>query len=140
MGVNATQLMGFQFKEYQKPQITKQEMENLKKNEELEDADFIYLSYSGETQMKWIKDLCSANLSEPYSVFTYRYFVNKWPYLTYLAMDKNDGNKCVGLIVAQLKEKNNSGYIAMLVVDKSQRRKGLGTKLVTLSIGKMIKL
>ena len=95
---------------------------------------------TGETQMKLIQDLCAANLSEPYSVFTYRYFVNKWPYLTYLAMDKENKNKCVGLIVAQLKEKSNSGYIAMLVVDKSQRRKGLGTKLVSLSINKMIKL
>ena len=91
--------------------------------------------------MKLIQDLCAANLSEPYSVFTFRYFVNKWPYLTYLAMDKNDENKaCVGLIVASLKDKTNSGYIAMLVVDKSQRRKGLGTKLVNLSINKMIKL
>ena len=91
--------------------------------------------------MKLIQDLCAANLSEPYSVFTFRYFVNKWPYLTYLAMDKHDENKrCVGLIVSSLKDKTNSGYIAMLVVDKSQRRKGLGTKLVNLSINKMIKL
>ena len=91
--------------------------------------------------MKLIQDLCAANLSEPYSVFTFRYFVNKWPYLTYLAMDKHDENKrCVGLIVASLNEKNNNGYIAMLVVDKSQRRKGLGTKLVNLSVNKMIKL
>merc|ERR1719410_3236225 len=47
--------------------------------------------------------------------------------------------KCVGLIVAQLKQ-NMEGYIAMLVVDQSQRRKGLGTKLVHHSISKMIKL
>ena len=89
--------------------------------------------------MRLIQELCAANLSEPYSVFTYRYFVNNWPYLTYLAMDKKNGMKCVGLIVAQLK-KNMEGYIAMLVVDQSQRRKGLGTKLVHRSISKMIKL
>eukprot|EP00484_Ammonia_sp_Unknown_P019021 CAMPEP_0197028452 /NCGR_PEP_ID=MMETSP1384-20130603/8140_1 /TAXON_ID=29189 /ORGANISM="Ammonia sp." /LENGTH=249 /DNA_ID=CAMNT_0042457457 /DNA_START=20 /DNA_END=769 /DNA_ORIENTATION=- len=132
--------MGLNFKEYEKPMISKQEAHKLKQQEQLEDDDFIYVSYSGETQMKLIQDLCSANLSEPYSVFTYRYFVNNWPYLTYLAMDKKNKNECVGLIVAQLKEKSLSGYIAMLVVDKSQRRKGLGTKLVSLSIKKMIKL
>ena len=43
---------------------------------------------TGETQMKLIQDLCATNLSEPYSVFTYRYFVNKWPYLTYLAISR----------------------------------------------------
>eukprot|EP01084_Bolivina_argentea_P107088 191505_1 len=132
--------MAMRFKEYEKPQISQEERDQLKRYEELEDDDFIYVTYSGETKMKLIHDLCAANLSEPYSVFTYRYFVNKWPYLTYLAMDKHNENKCVGLIVAQLKEKTNTGYIAMLVVDKSQRRKGLGTKLVSLSINKMIKL
>ena len=95
--------------------------------------------FEGEKQMKLIQELCAANLSEPYSVFTFRYFVNNWPYLTYLAMDKRNGMKCVGLIVAQLKQ-NMEGYIAMLVVDQSQRRKGLGTKLVHHSISKMIKL
>ena len=39
--------MGFQLKEYQKPQISKKEQEDLKKQETLEDDDFIYVSYSG---------------------------------------------------------------------------------------------
>ena len=116
-----------------------EEIERLKLPERLEDSEFVYVTYGGEGSghMALIQDLCAANLSEPYSVFTYRYFVNAWPFLTFLAMRKSDG-KCVGLIVAQLKERK--GYIAMLVVDKAQRRKGLGSKLVELSIKKMMRM
>lgn len=133
------------YKEYRKPIMTKQEIEKLKEPQKIEDDNFIYITYTGEKQMHLIQELCSANLSEPYSVFTFRYFVNKWPYLTYLAMDKSNNNNCVGLIVCRLRENCGSnnihqGYIAMLVVDKSQRRKGLGTKLVKLTVNKMIKL
>ena len=105
----------------------------------LEDDNYVYKMYSNENQMTTIQELCAANLSEPYSVFTYRYFVINWPELCYFAHDKHNNNKCVGLIISELKMKNNiyQGYIAMLVVDKSQRRKGLGTKLVELSVNKM---
>ena len=39
--------MRFHFREYQKPQITQEERQQLKKQETLEDEDFIYVSYSG---------------------------------------------------------------------------------------------
>lgn len=43
-----------------------------------------YITYSSETQLPWITTLMEADLSEPYSVFTYRYFINQWPKLTWL--------------------------------------------------------
>ena len=42
--------------------------------------------YSGEEQLPDIQELIDQDLSEPYSVFTYRYFLNQWPHLCYLAM------------------------------------------------------
>ena len=39
--------LGFQFKEYQKPQISRQEAQALMQQEQLEDDHFIYVSYSG---------------------------------------------------------------------------------------------
>lgn len=42
--------------------------------------------YSGEAQLPDIQSLIDQDLSEPYSVFTYRYFLNQWPHLCYLAM------------------------------------------------------
>ncbi len=38
--------------------------------------------YSGDADLLAITALSDANLSEPYSVFTYRFFVEGWPSLT----------------------------------------------------------
>ncbi|ETO28354.1 hypothetical protein RFI_08778 [Reticulomyxa filosa] len=104
----------------------------------IEDDIILYRVYKGEEDMHLIQELCAANLSEPYSVFTYRYFVNNWPKLTYFAVSTKV-NKCVGLIICRLRERRNikSGYIAMLVVDKAHRKKGIGNKLVTLCVDAM---
>jgi peptide alpha-N-acetyltransferase len=43
-----------------------------------------YIQYSHEGQLPWITRMMEKDLSEPYSVFTYRYFVNQWPSLCWL--------------------------------------------------------
>jgi peptide alpha-N-acetyltransferase len=70
-------------------------------------------------------ELIDKSLSEPYSVFTYRYFLQQWPNLCYLAFD---GSKAIGVIVCKMDDHrgNLRGYIAMLVVDNTYRGKGLG--------------
>ena len=69
-------------------------------------------------------DLIDRSLSEPYSVFTYRYFLHQWPHLCYLAFD---GSKAIGVIVAKMDDHRGHlrGYIAKLVVDNTYRGKGL---------------
>jgi len=47
-----------------------------------------YVPYTSERQLPLIQRLIEKDLSEPYSIFTYRYFVNNWPHLTFLAMAK----------------------------------------------------
>lgn len=44
----------------------------------------IVTSYKDETQIEDIMGLMVKDLSEPYSVFTYRYFLNGWPKYTLL--------------------------------------------------------
>ena len=81
-------------------------------------------------------------LSEPYPISTYRYFVQKWPQHTFLAF--LDG-KCIGCIVSKLEDNvkqywrtvKKRGYIAMLAVHPDYRRLGLGRKLVKKSIDQM---
>jgi peptide alpha-N-acetyltransferase len=76
--------------------------------------------------------MISVELSEPYPVYTYRYFVQKWPELTFLAYHNGE---CLGCIVNKLEMTNKPysrqppkkrGYIAMLAVNPSYRRLGLG--------------
>eukprot|EP00808_Paulinella_micropora_P017802 g78218.t1 len=99
--------------------------------------DLRFDHYRGEHQLPLIQKLIIQLLSEPYSIFTYRYFVNNWPHLTLLAFI---GELCVGTIVCKLeKDKygNNRGYIAMLAVDRAYRKRGIGTELVKRVVNKM---
>lgn len=85
-----------------------------------------YVSYESELQMPSIMKLIQKDLSEPYSVYTYRYFIHNWPKLCFLAFD---GREMVGAIVCKLdihKQINRRGYIAMLAVDEKYRRKKIG--------------
>lgn len=43
-----------------------------------------YISYKDETQMPDIMRLIQKDLSEPYSIYTYRYFIHNWPQLCFL--------------------------------------------------------
>lgn len=93
-----------------------------------------YLEYENELQMPDIIRLIQKDLSEPYSIYTYRYFIHNWPKLCFLAMC---GTKCVGAIVCKLdihRQIIKRGYIAMLAVDKEYRKLKIGTNLVQKAI------
>ncbi|XP_017417462.2 N-alpha-acetyltransferase MAK3 [Vigna angularis] len=110
-----------------------EEMENV----EFEASEIEYVSYGGEHHLPLIMNLVDQELSEPYSIFTYRYFVYLWPQLSFLAFHKG---KCVGTVVCKMGEHRNTfrGYIAMLVVIKPYRGRGIATELVTRSIKVMM--
>ncbi|XP_042326593.1 N-alpha-acetyltransferase 30 [Sceloporus undulatus] len=106
--------------------------------EESEDPTIGYVRYESELQMPDIMRLITKDLSEPYSIYTYRYFIHNWPQLCFLAMV---GDECVGAIVCKLdmhKKMFRRGYIAMLAVDSKYRRKGIGTNLVKKAIYAMV--
>ncbi|XP_059375330.1 N-alpha-acetyltransferase 30-like [Carassius carassius] len=102
------------------------------------DDSIRYVRYESELQMPDIIRLITKDLSEPYSIYTYRYFIHNWPQLCFLAMVEKD---CVGAIVCKLdmhKKMFRRGYIAMLAVDSKFRRKGIGTNLVKKAIYAMV--
>jgi peptide alpha-N-acetyltransferase len=43
-----------------------------------------YVQYQSELQMPDIMRLIQKDLSEPYSIYTYRYFIHNWPMLCFL--------------------------------------------------------
>ncbi|KAG9446525.1 hypothetical protein H6P81_012653 [Aristolochia fimbriata] len=100
-------------------------------------SEIEYVSYGGEHHLPLIMRLVDEELSEPYSIFTYRYFVYLWPQLSFLAFHRGT---CIGTVVCKMGEHRNTfrGYIAMLVVIKPYRGRGIATELVTRSIQVMM--
>ncbi|GAV53380.1 hypothetical protein ZYGR_0AI06640 [Zygosaccharomyces rouxii] len=96
------------------------------------------------SHFKQIKKLIDADLSEPYSIYVYRYFLNRWPELAYLAFDE-DGKEPdipIGCVVCKSEThrgRRMRGYIGMLAVESGYRGQGIAKTLVTKSIEKMAK-
>ncbi|XP_066145371.1 N-alpha-acetyltransferase 30 [Euwallacea fornicatus] len=115
-------------------------MENLLITEEVGVSDFKkidFVPYESELQMPMIMKIIQKDLSEPYSIYTYRYFIHNWPKLCFLAMC--DG-QCVGAIVCKLdlhRKVVRRGYIAMLAVDQNYRKLRIGSTLVQMAIHEM---
>lgn len=96
--------------------------------------EIAYKEYESELQMPDIMRVIQRELSEPYSIYTYRYFIHNWPKLCFLAMHDNH---CVGAIVCKLdihRQQIKRGYIAMLAVEQDYRKLKVGTTLVQKAI------
>lgn len=107
--------------------------------------DIEYVDYTDETMLPEISRLVSKDLSEPYSVFTYRYFLHNWPKLCLCVYQRNPQTQERGPMIATLVCKADGsevgymqGYIAMLAVDQTFRNRGIGSNLVRKGIERMI--
>ncbi|EMD35027.1 hypothetical protein CERSUDRAFT_75344 [Gelatoporia subvermispora B] len=83
--------------------------------------------------------LVQHELSEPYIIYTYRYFLHQWPQLSFLAYP-DDSSDPVGVIVCKQsmhRDVTNRGYIAMLSVHRNWRKRGIASTLVTKTIEAM---
>eukprot|EP01023_Acetabularia_acetabulum_P063791 TRINITY_DN807_c0_g1_i3.p4 TRINITY_DN807_c0_g1~~TRINITY_DN807_c0_g1_i3.p4 ORF type:complete len:209 (+),score=34.64 TRINITY_DN807_c0_g1_i3:194-820(+) len=119
--------------------------------EKEENTEVVYKQYEGEKDLQPVMQLIDNELSEPYTIFTYRYFLHNWPNLCFLAYDAKKLTKSeetgeyqfseapFGTIVckADMHGALMRGYIAMLVVENEYRGKGIGSKLVRMSIEEM---
>ena len=89
-----------------------------------------------------MRRLIAKDLSEPYSIYVYRYFLYQWGHLCFLAMDdlQPDDQQLVGVVVSKLEPHRDGplrGYIAMLAVKEEYRGAGIATKLVSMAIDRM---
>ncbi|KAH0543295.1 hypothetical protein FGG08_002358 [Glutinoglossum americanum] len=104
--------------------------------------DLRYVQYDNckeDIYLEAIRQIISKDLSEPYSIYVYRYFLYQWGDLCFMALDKDDN--LVGVVVNKLERHRGGpmrGYIAMLAVKKESRGKGIATKLVRMAIDAMI--
>ncbi|KAJ2892074.1 N-alpha-acetyltransferase 30, partial [Coemansia aciculifera] len=103
----------------------------------------VYTTYKTEDDLVPAIALIECDLSEPYSIYTYRYFVHQWPDLCILA--HTNGGECAGVVICKLephrrrnldtyfpddKQSLLRGYIGMVAVGKSFRKQGIGSTLV----------
>ena len=120
-----------------------------------------FVDYQDEAQLDAVMRLVSSDLSEPYSIFTYRYFLMRFPELCILAVPE-EGGEPVGCVVCKIdtsdgdgvtdvpqqlgvgeegtdsqEEPALSGYMGMLAVETDRRGSGIGTALATLAIWRM---
>lgn len=65
-----------------------------------------FVNYKDESQLESIMSLVSRDLSEPYSIFTYRYFLHQWPDLCIIAHNNND-QKVIGCVVCKIDEEED---------------------------------
>lgn len=108
--------------------------------------ELTYIRYDAALENTYVpamRSLISQQLSEPYSIYVYRYFLYQWGELCYLAMDKSrpENDQMVGVVVSKLEPHRGGplrGYIAMLAVREEYRGKGIATRLVRMSIDAMI--
>ena len=105
-------------------------------------SDLRYVRYDSARENEYVaamRQLISKDLSEPYSIYVYRYFLYQWGDLCFLAM--NDKDEMVGVVVSKLEPHRGGplrGYIAMLAVRGEYRGRGIATKLVRMAIDAMI--
>lgn len=101
-----------------------------------------YVRYDSARENEYVaamRQLISKDLSEPYSIYVYRYFLYQWGDLCFMAMDQHDN--LVGVVVSKLEPHRGGplrGYIAMLAVREEYRGRGIATRLVRMAIDAMI--
>ncbi|KAI0121642.1 acetyltransferase [Xylariales sp. AK1849] len=108
-------------------------------------AELRYIQYEHALEEQYlpaIRALISKDLSEPYSIYVYRYFLYQWAHLCYMALDPTDSS-LMGVIICKLEHHashsppTHRGYIAMLAVSSAHRGNGIATALVQRAIDAM---
>ncbi|KAK4953459.1 N-alpha-acetyltransferase 30 [Elasticomyces elasticus] len=88
-----------------------------------------------------MRALIAKDLSEPYSIYVYRYFLYQWPELCFIAIDTSTPDYDLAACVICKLERHRGGpmrgYIAMLATQEGYRGKGLAKTLVSKAIDLM---
>lgn len=104
-----------------------------------------YRPYNDENDLEAIKHLFSAELSEPYQIWTYRYFSQRYPSLTIIAeMDGDLIGCCMGMMQPGETHPRESvkcqAYIGMISVTGKFKGRRIGTHLFDLVLPEMVSL
>lgn len=125
----------------------------------LNDGRRLYvMAYQGEGQIDQVMGLIDEELSEPYTIYTYRYFLNQWPSLCFIAyvtqhddttqaFDESKGQHAaltpIGVVIGKLDrhlkgKRHVRGYIGMISVRSSLRGQGIAKTLLHVVLSQMV--
>lgn len=109
---------------------------------EKDEYGYVYRKYPGEHHITQVIELMEKNLSEPYPIYTYRYFLEKWPDLCIMCFDesKEGSESFIGGIVGgvEITSKNKTkGYIAMIAIKDEYRGKKIAQNIVKIFMDKI---
>lgn len=95
-----------------------------------------------------ILHLVGKHLSEPYSLYVFRFFLNNWPELCLIARDseiepsqEQYDKSIIGVIISKCephRDVRNRGYIGMVAVEPAYRGRGIAKRLISDTIDTMI--
>lgn len=108
---------------------------------EFTEAGFRYRSFDPADKEEFLEigRLISRHLSEPYSLYVYWYFFQRWPEYCFL-VSRPEERRILGVVISNVdthREVRMRGYIGMLVIDPEVRGCGIAKRLVRLSVDKM---
>lgn len=95
--------------------------------------------FRDDADLHAIRKMFAKQFSEPYQVWTYRYFAEQYPDLTFFA--EKDG-AIVGCCMCMMQPEHKSvhqGYIGMICVDDDIKRLGLGKHMAELAFDEFSK-
>lgn len=105
-----------------------------------------YIQYEHAFEKEYlpsIRALIAKDLSEPYSIYVYRYFLSQWEDLCFMALSSCSA-ALIGVVIAKLETHISHspptlrGYIAMLAVTSEFRNCGIATALVRQVVDAMV--
>lgn len=98
------------------------------------------LDPKSKLQFSNVCDMIDKHLSEPYSIYVYWFFFHEWAQYCFLVSDAATA-EIIGVIISKAEPHRDvrmRGYIGMLVILPEYRGRGIATKLVQMTIKKMI--
>lgn len=114
---------------------------NMEVLQEVDGLCYCSIDSLNEDEFKRMSNLISEHLLEPYSIYVYWYFLNTELQYCFAVKESRNSKDIIGIIVSKIdihRDVRIRGYIGMLVVDPKYRGRKIATRLIELTIRKMI--